>query len=80
MAKKDESGLRGLATASLICSIASWLILGIVLAPLGIIFGIMSLNSKNSGTKTMATVGLVIGVVSITVYIFSVMILLSVYK
>ncbi len=59
----------GLAIASLICGIVGLFFLGILLGPLAIIFGAISLNkmAKNPGMysgKGMAIAGLVIGVVA----------------
>jgi len=79
MAKTNQDdGLQGLAIASIICSSLSWLVLGIILAPLGVAFGAISLKSSNSSTRTLGICGLVIGVVSLTILVFSFMILAAV--
>lgn len=76
MAKKnDEAGLRGLATASIICSVMSWVVLAIVLAPMGIVFAILALKSKDNTTRTCAIVGLVIGVVTLALVLYSLIII-----
>ena len=67
----NEDGLRGLAIASIICGVVSWLVLAVVLAPMSAIFGGLALNTKDNSTRTMATIGLVIGVVSTALYLFS---------
>lgn len=78
MAKKyDEDGLRGLAIASIICGVSSWIVLAIVLAPLSIIFAILSLKSRDNTTRTLGIVGLVIGIVTLALLLFSYAILLS---
>lgn len=69
--KNDEEGLRGLAIASIICSVTSWIAFAIVLAPMGIVFSILSLRSRDNTTRTCAIVGLVIGVVTLALLLFS---------
>ena len=69
---QNESSAYGIA--SLACSIASWIIFGIILAPLGIIFGCISL-SKNEKNKGLGIAGLIIGSVALAVYIFSLIII-----
>ncbi len=75
--KYDEDGLRGLAIASIICGVSSWIVLAIVLAPLSIVFAILSLKSKDNTTRTLGIVGLVIGIVTLALLLFSYAILLS---
>ena len=77
MAKKDD-GLRGIGIASVVCGIASWLILGIILSPISIVFGAMAMKSKDNTTKTWGTAGLVIGIVSLSLLLFSFIILASI--
>lgn len=67
----NEDGLKGLAIASIICGVVSWLVLAIVLAPMSAVFGGLALKAKDSSTRAMATIGLVIGVVSTALYLFS---------
>lgn len=67
----NEDGLRGLAIASIICGVVSWLVLAVVLAPMSAIFGGLALKTKDNSTRAMATIGLVIGVVSTALYLFS---------
>ena len=73
----ENDGLKGLAIAGLVCGTASWLILGIVLAPLGLVFSILAMKSKDSSTKTIATVGMTISVVAVSFLIFSIAVLAS---
>lgn len=75
--KYDEDGLRGLAIASIICGVSSWIVLAIVLAPLSIVFAILSLKSKDNTTRTLGIVGLVIGIVTLALLLFGYAILLS---
>lgn len=80
MAKKeDEAGLRGLAIASVICSLASWVAFAIVLAPMGIVFAILALKSKDNTTRTWAIVGLVTGIVVASLMLFGFLIFLSMF-
>lgn len=67
----NEDGLRGLAIASIICGAVSWLVLAVVLAPMSAVFGGLALKTKDNSTRAMATIGLVIGVVSTALYLFS---------
>lgn len=70
MTKKDD-GLRGIAVASLICSILSWLVFGIVLAPVGLALGLASIKSKNDMTSVIATIGAILGAISLVLLIMS---------
>ena len=67
----NEDGLKGLAVASVICGIASWFVLAIVLAPMGTIFAVLAMKAKDNSTKTWATIGLTLGVVSVAFLLFS---------
>ena len=67
----ENDGMKGLAVAGVICGIASWFVLGIVLAPLGLVFSIVSMKSKDASTKTLATIGMTISVVAVSFLIFS---------
>lgn len=67
----ENDGMKGLAVAGVICGIASWFVLGIVLAPLGLVFSIVSMKSKDASTKTLATIGMAISVVAVSFLIFS---------
>lgn len=67
---KDD-GLRGMAIAGLLCGATSWVVLGIVLAPLGLVFSIVSVKSKDATTKTIATIGVVVSAVALAVLLFS---------
>lgn len=67
----NEDGLKGLAVASVICGIASWFVLAIVLAPMGTIFAVLAMKAKDNSTKTWATIGLTLGIVSVAFLLFS---------
>ena len=67
----NEDGLKGLAVASVICGIASWFVLAVVLAPMGTVFAVLAMKAKDSSTKTWATIGLTIGIVSVAFLLFS---------
>lgn len=79
MTKKQEreSGYSSMAVGSLILSIASWLVLGIVLAPTAIILGIKAQKSQESGTRTMATIGIIIASVGLIFLFFMLMLALA---
>lgn len=62
--KKNNSS--AFAVASLVCAIMSWIVFGIVLAPLSIIFGAVSLG-KNEQNKAMAVWGIAIGCIALFV-------------
>lgn len=66
-----NDGLKGIAIASVVCGIGSWFILGIVLAPLGVVFGVMAMKSQDSSTKTWATVGMAVSIVALSLLLFS---------
>lgn len=70
MAKQLTNESNTYAVASLVCAIASWLIFGIILAPLSVVFGCMSLG-KNERSKGLAIAGLIIGSIALAVLIFS---------
>jgi hypothetical protein len=56
--------------ASIVCSVLSWLVLGIVLAPLGVVFGCIGLT-KGKQSKILSAIGLAIGAVALAVIIIS---------
>lgn len=69
---ENNEGLKGLAIASIVCGTASWLVFAIILAPLGTIFGILAMKSKDETTKTIAIVGLVISIVALSLTLLSI--------
>lgn len=73
----ENDGLKGLSIAGLVCGTASWFIFGIILAPLGLIFSIVAMKSKDSTTKTIATIGMAISVVALSFLIFSIALISS---
>ena len=64
--KVVENQSNAFGVASLVCSILSWLVFGIILAPLGIIFGAVSLSrrEKNCG---LALAGIIVGSIALLV-------------
>lgn len=73
--ENNNDGLKGLAIASIICGVASWFVLAIALAPMSAIFGGIALKSNDNSTRAMATIGLVIGIVSTALFLFSMFLL-----
>lgn len=73
--ENNNDGLKGLAIASIICGVVSWFVLAIALAPMSAIFGGIALKSNDNSTRAMATIGLVIGIVSTALFLFSMAIL-----
>lgn len=64
--KVVENQSNAFGVASLVCSVLSWIVFGIILAPLGIIFGAVSLsrNEKNCG---LAIAGIIVGSIALLV-------------
>lgn len=75
--KKNQSS--SFAVASFVCSLCSWLVLGIILAPLSIVFGCISI-SRNERNKGLAISGLVIGSVALAVLLLSLAIISAATK
>ncbi len=73
----NDNKLTGYAVASIACGIGSWFVLGIILSPLGVAFGIIGMKSQDSSTRTMATLGMVISVAALSLLAFSMIILAS---
>lgn len=69
----------GLAVAALVCGIVGLFFANIVLGPLAVIFGGVSLSrSRRSGGRSgMAMAGLVLGVIDILVFVFLVSLVAS---
>ena len=57
--------------ASVICGIASWFVLAVVLAPMGTVFAVLAMRAKDNSTKTWATIGLTLGIVSVAFLLLS---------
>jgi drug/metabolite transporter (DMT)-like permease len=70
--EQNQSSTFGIV--SLICSLMSFVVFGIILAPLGAIFGIVSL-AKDEKNKGFAIAGIIIGciVFIVMLYAFAVM-------
>ena len=64
--------------ASIICGALSWLVFGIILAPIGLALGLVGLSKDNN--KIPATIGLIISVVALSVLLFSLMLAASLTK
>ena len=77
MTRKNNSN--SFAAASLVCSLMSWVVLGIILAPLSIVFGAVSLGRREQ-SKAMAVWGIAIGSVALFVLFVSMIILASAYS
>ena len=69
--ENNNDGLKGLAVASIVCGITSWLVLAIVLAPMGTIFGVLALKSKDNSTRNLAIIGLIVSIVALSLTLFS---------
>ena len=67
----NEDGLKGLAVASIVCGVTSWIVLAIVLAPMGVVFGCLALKSKDNSTRNCAIVGLIISIVALSLLLFN---------
>lgn len=65
-----ETKPNGMAVASLVCSIVGIFLLGVVLGPLGIIFGGIGLQRANrgGGRRGIAVTGLTIGIIDVALY------------
>ena len=74
---QNESSTFGIM--SLICSICAWLAFGVILAPLGVIFGIVGL-AKDEKNKGFAIAGLIIGSIGFVVLIYSMAIITAYNK
>lgn len=77
MTKKNNSN--SFAVASLVCALLSWVVLGIILAPLSIVFGAVSLGRREQ-SKAMAVWGIAIGATALFVLFVSMIILASAYR
>ncbi|OON77318.1 DUF4190 domain-containing protein [Streptomyces tsukubensis] len=66
---RSRSGASGLAIASLVCGIVGLFFLSIVLGPLAIIFGGVTLRQRRGGGAGMAKAGLVLGVVDVVLFV-----------
>ena len=77
MTKKNNSN--SFAVASLVCALLSWVVFGIILAPLSIVFGAVSLVRREQ-SKAMAVWGITIGAVALFVVFVSMIILTTAYS
>lgn len=74
--KELEKGYSGLATAALIMAIVGWLVLGIILEPIALVFAIMSQKTENNTTRTVSTIALIIslvGLLLVVIFFFAAM-------
>lgn len=72
MTKKTNSN--SFAVASLVCALLSWVVFGIILAPLSIVFGAVSLG-RGETSRGMAIWGICIGSVALFVLFVSLYVL-----
>lgn len=77
MTKRNEDTLEGFAVASVLCGLVSWVAFAIVFAPLGIIFGMMSLKSNKTPVIICGTIGLMVSAVSFALWFISMLTILS---
>lgn len=63
---------------SIVCGALSWFILGIILAPAGLVLGIIGI-SKDSN-KAPSVVGLVISAIALTVVVYSMLLVSAILK
>lgn len=70
--KKIEDQNIVYGVASIVCSALSWVVLGIVLAPLGVVFGCIGLT-KGKQSKVLSAIGLAIGAVALAMLLISFM-------
>lgn len=63
---------------SIVCGVLSWVVLGIVLAPIGVVLGIIGLSKDQN--KVLATIGLIVSLIALTIVAYSMIILSAVVK
>lgn len=73
MEKNEQS--TGYGIASIICGIISIFFLGIVFAPLAIIFGALGVNKGDKTDKTVSLIGLVLGIVCTAICLFAILLM-----
>ena len=69
-----ERSYRTMANWALVLSLASWLVLGIILAPASLILGIKALKAEATDTRITATIATIIGTISTAAMIFAFMV------
>lgn len=67
--KQEEESTPILGILSMVCAIVSWLVLGIVLAPISIIIGIVGACVEKE--KTPSIIGIIVGAIGLIVLIFA---------
>ena len=63
---------------SIVCGVLSWFVLGIVLAPLGLVFGCIGISKDTN--KVPAVIGLVVSCIALAVIVFSVLLVANITK
>lgn len=56
---------------SIIFGVLSWVVLGIVFAPIGLIFGIIGIN-KNKGEQALSVIGIVLNLISLLIMVIAI--------
>lgn len=67
--KQEEPTTPIIGIISIICSVLSWVVMGIVLAPAGIILGIIGASVEKE--KTPSIIGIIVGAVALIVLVFA---------
>ena len=63
---------------SIVCGVLSWIVLGIVLAPIGVVLGIIGLSKDQN--KVLATIGLIVSLIALTIVVYSMIIVSAIVK
>lgn len=71
MSKQLEHDYRTEADIALVLAICSWLILGIILAPISIVLSARALGSSNTTTRIIATLALIVGFIALAVLLIA---------
>lgn len=66
--KELERSYATMANWALILSILSWLILGIILAPTGMVLGAKALKSESGATRATATIAMIVSGVGLAIF------------
>ena len=70
----ENSKINYYGIISIIFGILSWIVLGLVFAPIGLVFGIIGV-SRNNDEKALATIGVILNLISLLIMIVSIAIL-----
>ena len=69
----EDSKINYYGIVSIIFGILSWIVLGLIFAPIGLVFGIIG-ASKNNDEKALAIIGVILNLISLLIIIVSIMI------